>query len=130
MRNIIDDNEGDIVSGTDNEKEKGRSEKIWRVLVITILTVVFLYVIYHVFSYFFNGYNTAVKYELTDYEIGIIADELNILISEDVSVSRAKYTGGKQHVLMVWIDNIEDGMEFIENIRILTLRAIKAFLWG
>ena len=114
MRNIIDDNEGDIVSGTDNEKEKGRSEKIWRVLVITILTVVFLYVIYHVFSYFFNGYNTAVKYELTDYEIGIIADELNILISEDVSVSRAIYTGGKQHVIMVWIDNIEDGMEFIE----------------
>ena len=54
------------------------------------------------------------RYELTDYEIGIIADELNILISEDVSVSRAKYTGGKQHVLMVWIDNIEDGMEFIE----------------
>lgn len=53
MRNIIDDNEGDIVSRTDNEKEKGRSEKIWRVLVITILTVVFLYVIYHVFSYFF-----------------------------------------------------------------------------
>lgn len=52
MRNIIDDNEGDIVSGTDNEKEKGRSEKIWRVLVITILTVVFLYIIYHVFSYF------------------------------------------------------------------------------
>ena len=49
MRNIIDDNEGDIVSGTDNEKEKGRSEKIWRILVITILTVVFLYVIYHVF---------------------------------------------------------------------------------
>ena len=41
MRNIIDDNEGDIVSGTDNEKEKGRSEKIWRILVITILTVVF-----------------------------------------------------------------------------------------
>lgn len=114
MRNIIDDNEGDIVSGTDNEKEKGRSEKIWRVLVITILTVVFLYIIYHVFSYFFNGYNTGVKYEFSEYEIGIIADELNILISEDVSVSRAKYTGGKQPVLMVWIDNIEDGMEFIE----------------
>lgn len=130
MRNIIDDNEGDIVSGTDNEKEKGRSEKIWRVLVITILTVVFLYVIYHVFSYFFNGYNTAVKYELTDYEIGIIADELNILISEDVSVSRAKYTGGKQHVLMVWIDNLKTAWSLLKNIRILTLRAIKAFLWG
>ena len=44
MRNIIDDNEGDIVSGTDNEKEKGRSEKIWRVLVITILTVMYFHI--------------------------------------------------------------------------------------
>ena len=51
MRNIIDDNEGDIVSRTDNEKEKGRSEKIWRVLVITILTYSFmLYIMYfHIF---------------------------------------------------------------------------------
>lgn len=115
MHNIIDEEKaGDIVSGTDNEMEKKRSEKIWKTFVISAVIIILLYFLYHVFSYFFNGYNTAVKYEFSEYETAIISDELNILIPEDVNISRAKYTGGKKPVLMVWIDDIEDGMAFIE----------------
>lgn len=104
-----------IISGTEIQVEKDSKDRLFKIVVVAIVGVVILYLVYHLFSYIFNGYNTAVKKEFSEYESGIILSEIGVDLQENNYISNAKYTAGKDPVLMIWIDGIDDGVDFIEN---------------
>lgn len=101
------------VSGADSEKEN--SGRKLTIAVIAVVSAVLLYLVYHLFSFLFNGYDTEVKKEFTQNEESIIFSELETVLPENAFIGKAKYTGGKNPVLMVWIEGVDDGMGFMEN---------------
>lgn len=112
----MDENTGlpeSTISGAETESEN--SGRKFTIAVIAVVSAVMLYLVYHLFSFVFNGYDTEVKREFSQYEESVILSEIEAVLPEDAVIDKAKYTGGKDPVLMVWVEGIDDGMDFIEN---------------